>query len=71
MWRDYERVGSQVNSKYSQCWVEGSSGGTLEQTRLEVEQGVFDVISRPEQELVWDRSHVVSSQAIVHCPSSL
>lgn len=52
--------------------MEGASGGgSLEQTRLEVRQGVSGMI-RTEQKLVWDRnSHTVSLQAIVHCPFSL
>lgn len=51
---------------------EASGGGTLEQIRLEVRQGVSGVISRPEQKLAWDRnSHTVSLQAMVHCPFSL
>lgn len=43
MWRDYERVGSQVNSNQGQYWVEGARG-VLEQSRLEVRQGVPGVI---------------------------
>lgn len=34
--------------------MEEASGKTSKQSRLEARQGVFDVISRPEQELVWD-----------------
>lgn len=49
--------------------MEGARGGSLEQTRLEARQGVSGVISKPQQELVWDKnSHTVSSQAIAHCP---
>lgn len=47
--------------------MEGASGGSLEQTRLEVRQGVPGVISKPQQELVWDKN----SRALSSSHSSL